>query len=187
MIRTTILILLTLIKKKKKESIFDEHGFYGDGIALLNGIEWKGKTGIFSRIDPDFRNCLPDTCIGISIIKRSEEGFLRNEISISSLLLAKGRTLFDTGYVNSKYDTITRISYGEYTGDGELVSSSYSLVKPDSNNYIEIIELNRQTWDIKGIFRARVVKSPILVPTGGIPDTIDIEEGSFYGRVKWNK
>lgn len=171
-------ILLVLIYSCEKNATFDELGFFGEGLAKLNGKDWKGKTGVFKS-----RNyCAPDTCIGILIYKYNEFGELRGKILIDYVSLKIGR--FQLNPIEPFYlDTFNRITYSEFVSDGDVVSGTYILKNPKPDYYIEINELNKQNGNIRGSFRAQVVRDTSFI--GKFPDTINIEEGSFYGRVNW--
>ncbi|MBK9962005.1 MAG: hypothetical protein IPP06_11970 [Saprospiraceae bacterium] len=45
--RLYILLTIISILSCEKNSIFDNDGFYGEGKAKLDEVEWKGSTGIF--------------------------------------------------------------------------------------------------------------------------------------------
>ncbi len=80
-------------------------------------------------------------------------------------------------------DTFYRISYSEFSSDGDVVTGGYSLKDPDSTYFLEILELNKHSGDIRGKFRTKVVRDTAFI--GTIPDTITIENGNFYGKINW--
>ena len=80
-------------------------------------------------------------------------------------------------------DTLYNFSYQEFKGDAAL--ENYSIIEADSNNYVEIKELNMKTGDVRGSFQARVISDSSWPSNGSIPDTIDITNGSFYGKINW--
>jgi hypothetical protein len=171
-------VLFLLIYSCAKDNIFDEIGFFGEGNAKLNGEIWKGKTGVFKS-----RNyCTPDTCIGILLYKYNAFGELRGKILIDYVSLKIGK--FQLNPIEPFYlDTFNRISYSEFTSDGDVVTGTYILKNPSPDYYIEIKELNKQNGDIRGSFRAKVVRDTSFI--GKFPDTINIEDGNFYGRINW--
>lgn len=181
-----IVFICILLSCQKEESIFDELGFYGEASANINGMEWKGKTGIFPNIDPQYRNCLPDTCINILMKHFNEEGLLRSELYLNFTLSEKEKYILNP-IPTENLDTLPSFTYSEYISDGDVVSGFYTQVLPDTSSYLEITKLNRTNWDISGRFNARVVKIPLLVPAGEVPDTIEIDNGTFYGRINWDK
>ncbi|MBK8956816.1 MAG: hypothetical protein IPM34_14860 [Saprospiraceae bacterium] len=180
--RLNFLILILAVSSCEKDDIFDDIGFYGEGTALLNGVEWKGKTGIFPLNDPRFVNCLPDTCISILIQKYNDIGELRSKVLLNKVPLRLGKFQFNP-IEPSFLDTIYRITYSEFTSDGDVVTGIYSLKEADSSYFLEIIELNKQSGDIRGKFRAKVVRDTAFI--GTFPDTINIEDGNFYGKINW--
>ncbi len=177
-----IILLIFAYVACQKDDIFDDIGFYGEGTALLNGVEWKGKTGIFPLNDPRFVNCLPDTCISILIQKYNDIGELRSKVLFHKIPLKIGLYLFNP-IEPSFLDTFYRISYSEFTSDGDVVTGRYSLKEADSSYFLEIIELNKQSGDIRGKFHAKVVRDTAFI--GTFPDTITIENGNFYGKINW--
>ena len=186
-----ILFVILGISSCKKDSVFDDFGFYGEGTALVNKVEWKGKTGIFPKNNPLFNNCLPDTCFSLLIINENKYDGTTNNILIDRFFLKVGKFQFN----KQRYDPIAQMyidttfsfSYGTSIAGGEIVTGLYRLVKTDINNYFEIKEFNKFTGDIKGSFKARVVRDLFSTASGAIPDSLDIENGSFYGKINWHK
>lgn len=176
------LIIFLVIYSCDKEDIFDDIGFYGEGKAEIKGNTWKGKTGVFPLTDPRYNNCLPDTCISILIQQYNESQELRSKILIHFVPLKLGKFQFNP-IEPSFLDTTYRFTYSEFTSDGDVVTGRYKLTNPDSSYFVNIQELNRQTGDIRGMFRARVVRDTSFI--GPYPDTIIIENGSFYGKINW--
>jgi len=176
--RVIILILILAVSSCEKDDIFDGIGFYGEGTAILNGVGWNGKTGVF----PSKNYCAPDTCIGILIQKYNDIGELRGKILIDYVSLKVGK--FQLNPIEPWYlDTFYRISYHEFTADGDVITGDYSLKLSDPNYYLEILELNRHTGDIRGKFSAKVVRDTAFI--GSFPDTITIKDGNFYGKINW--
>lgn len=173
-----ILLLIISTLSCEKNSIFDEFGYYGEGKVILNDIEWKGKIGVFKAK----KYCFPDTCVAIIIEGYNESRAVLSKIVIDQVFLKTGRFLLNPIYP-SYNDTLYKLSYVEFIGD--MAFSAYSIIQADSNNYIEIKELNMKTGDIKGSFQARVISNTSWPGNGSIPDTIDIKDGSFYGRINW--
>ncbi len=183
-----IILLIFAFTACEKDDIFDDIGFYGEGTALLNGVEWKGKTGVFALLDSKLKNCLPDTCIGVLIQHYNNANELRSKILIDFVPLKLGK--FQLNLKPNKFDqfgfqldTTFQFSYHEYTSDGDVVTGYYKLINSDPDYYLNVQELNRHTGDIRGIFRARVVRDTSFI--GTFPDTITIENGSFYGKINW--
>ncbi|MEP7198094.1 MAG: hypothetical protein ABI851_16370 [Saprospiraceae bacterium] len=173
-----LIVIATLVFSCEKDSIFDEIGFYGEGTATLNGILLKGKTGVFKSKE----YCSPDTCISILILHYNESNELRGKILMNFIPLKKGKYLFNP-IEPSFLDTLYRITYSEFTSDGDVVTGRYSLKESDPSYFLEILELNKQSGDIRGKFQAKVVRDTAFI--GTIPDTIVIEDGNFYGKINW--
>lgn len=166
----------------KKESIFDEKGYFGEGTAKINGKEWSGKTGVIKAK----KYCEPDSCIAISLVNYNEQGFLRGIITIDQVALKTGKFQFNPSPYNK--DTLYRISFGEFADDGDVGSSPHRLMVADPNAYLEIESLNKQTGDIRGNFsKVKLARTDIGVGLfhGTYPDTIYLEEGKFYGKINW--
>ena len=172
------LFVLLVFACQKEAPIFDKLGFYGEGSATLNGTAWKGKTGVFKSRS----YCAPDTCISIFILHYNEANELRGKVLVDQVPLKKGK--FQLNPIEPSFlDTLYRFTYSEFAYDGDVVTGRYKLAYPDSSYYINIQELNKQTGDISGKFRAKVVRDTSFI--GSVPDTIDIENGSFYGKINW--
>ncbi len=176
--RMYILLTIISILSCEKNSIFDDDGFYGEGKARFDDVEWKGNTGIFKAK----KYCFPDTCVGIVIDGYNEARSVRSNIIINQVFLKTGKFYFNPIYPTFK-DTLYRFSYHEFSGDA--VVGVYNIIEADSNNYVEIKELNLKTGDVRGIFQARVISDSSWPSNGSIPDTIDITNGSFYGKINW--
>ncbi|MBK8643710.1 MAG: hypothetical protein IPN15_16335 [Saprospiraceae bacterium] len=176
--RLYILLTIISILSCEKNSIFDNDGFYGEGKAKLDEVEWKGNTGIFKAK----KYCFPDTCVGIVIDGFNEARSVRSNIIINQVFLKTGKFYFNPIYPTFK-DTLYRFSYHEFSGDA--VVGVYNIIEADSNNYVEIKELNMKTGDVRGSFQARVISNSDWPSNGSLPDTIDITNGSFYGKINW--
>ena len=172
-----LLTILTILSCEKN-SIFDDDGFYGEGKAKLDEVEWKGSTGIFKAK----KYCFPDTCVAILVEGYNKTRSVRSKIIINQVFLKTGKFYFNPIYPTFK-DTLYRFSYHEFSGDA--VVGVYNIIEADSNNYVEIKELNLKTGDVRGIFQARVISDSSWPSNGSIPDTIDITNGSFYGKINW--
>ena len=182
--KKTIFLLLTLtFLFCKKESLFDSHGFYGEGSAKINGEEWIGKTGIFDA----GKYCKTDSCFAIVLYKYNELGQLRGTIVIDRIALKVGKFQFNPEPVYN--DTSYSISFGEFHDDGDVASVPHRLFEADPNYYLEIKELNNETGDISGTFRAKLVRKDIdpSIFNGKYPDTITIEDGNFFGNINWDR
>ncbi len=176
--RLYILLTIISILSCEKNSIFDDHGFYREGKARLDDVEWKGNTGIFKAK----KYCFPDTCVGIVIEGYNEARSVHSNIIIDQVFLKTGKFYFNP--INPTYkDTLYKFSYHEFSGD--VVVGIYNIIEADWNNYVEIKELNLKTGDVRGIFQARVISDSSWPSNGSIPDTIDITNGSFYGKINW--
>lgn len=160
------------------ESIFDDIGFYGIGTALINGSSWKGKTGVFkSKV-----YCEPDTCISLLILHYNSNMELRSKILVDQIPLTTG--IFAFNKIEPPYaDTTYRLTYSEYAEDGDVITGYYKLAYADPEFYIDIKELNKVTGDIRGNFKAKVVRDTAFI--GPLPDTINIENGEFFGKINW--
>lgn len=178
--KKTIFLLLTLtFLYCKKESLFDSRGLYGEGSAKINGEEWIGKTGVFDA----GKYCKTDSCFSIVMYKYNELGQLRGKIVIKRIALKVGKFQFNPEPVYN--DTSYTISFGEFHDDGDVASAPHRLFAADPNYYFEIKELNNNTGDISGNFRAKLVRKDIdpSIFNGNYPDTITIEDGKFFGKI----
>jgi hypothetical protein len=163
----------------KKEPIFDEYGFSGEGTAMLNGTPWKGVAGIF----PTSVFCKPDTCIAIKLLYYEADA-LRGDITINHIPLSTGKKTLN--YIWPRYAQINnKIGYGEFTSDGDVITGSYYVYEQNDANFVDITELNLETGDVRGSFQAVVVRDSFWTADGAIPDTIRITNGSFYGKIYW--
>jgi len=181
--KKTIFLLLTLtFLFCKKESLFDSHGFYGEGSAKINGEDWKGKTGVFDA----GKYCKTDSCFSIVMYKYNEFGQLKGKIVIGRIALKVGKFQFNPEPVYN--DTSYTISFGEYHVD-DVASTPHRLFEADPNCYFEIKELNKETGDISGTFRAKLVRKDIdpSIFDGKYPYTITIEDGNFFGNINWDR
>ena len=183
--KKTIILLLTItFLYCKKESLFDSHGLYGEGSAKINGEEWIGKTGIFDA----GKYCKTDSCFAIVLYQYNELGQLRGKIVIDRIALKVGKFQFNPEPVFIK-DTSYSISFGEFHDDGDVASVPHRLFEADPNYYLEIKELNNETGDISGNFRANLVRNagdPSIFH-GNYPDTITIEDGKFFGKINLHR
>jgi hypothetical protein len=172
------LLLLLSLTTCRKDSVFDEHGFYGEGSAKLNGVPWTGKTGVF------FTDvfCQPDSCIAINLYNRNESGALRGKITFNHVPLRTGRQTLNYVWPLSK-DVLCTLSYSEFTSDGDVITGDYSVFEQNDDNYLDISELNLKTGNISGKFQATVVRDSFWTFAGHHPDTIWIMEGAFKGRI----
>ena len=176
--RVDVLLNIMSILSCEKNSIFDNDGFYGEGKARLDEVEWKGSTGIFKAK----KYCFPDTCVAILVEGYNKARSVRSKILIDQVFLKTGKFYFNPIYP-TYLDTLYNFSYQEFKGDAVL--ENYSIIEADSNNYVEIKELNMKTGDVRGSFQARVISNSGWPSNGSIPDTIDITNGSFYGKINW--
>lgn len=176
------LVLLLFVVACKKDSIFDEYGFYGEGSAMLNGKPWKGITGVF----PKKNFCSPgDTCLAISLLYYNDHGALRSIITFDVIPLNLGKHTIN--YVWPTWEEIEyRLIYSEYVFDGDVTTGGYHVYEQNDANYLNLTELNVQTGDVRGEFQAVVVRDSMWTPAGYAPDTIRITDGSFYGKIYWN-
>lgn len=164
----------------KKEGVFDELGFYGEGAAQLNGQSWRGKTGIF----PTKNFCEPDTCIAITFLYHNQHEELRGDITFDDVPLKRGRKKIN--YVWPTWDDVQcRLIYSRFAADGDVLVGEYHIVEQNDENFLEITELNLKTGDVKGKFQATVVRDSLWTPPGHKPDTIKIMDGSFFGKIFW--
>lgn len=174
-----VLVLLVLaLSTCRKEEGFDEYGFFGEGTAYLNGAAWSGKTGVF------FTDvfCAPDSCIGIKLLYRNKNGYLRGDITLNHVPLQVGRQTLNYAWPVSQ-DVYCALSYSTWADDGDIVTGDYSVFEQNDSNYLEILELNLKTGDISGRFQAAVARHEFWTPAGQVPDTIRITEGVFRGRI----
>jgi len=180
-----IAIVIILLCQCTKESLFDEYGGYGKAQATTNGKSWNATP----RILLDSRY-LPDSFITIQL-NNGDIHAKKSEIYFSKVPLKTGHYLFNPYNFNPnsfKYDTICGISAADLSGGGgEYTIIGYYLLQTpsDSSNYLDIKELNLKTGDIKGSFRARLTMDSAWTWPGIPPDTLLIENGSFYGKIYW--
>jgi hypothetical protein len=176
------LLLLFSFTTCRKESVFDEHGFYGEGSAKLNGVSWTGKTGVFFKkgVWADF--CYPDTCIAVKILHYNQNGELRGDITLNHVPLHTGKQTLNYAWPTSK-DVLCAFSYSEWASDGDVITGGYDVFEQNDNNYLNITELNLKTGDISGKFQATVVRHEFWTPAGQQPDTVRITEGTFKGKI----
>ena len=164
----------------KKDFVFDEYGYYGEGTAYLNGQPWSGLTGIF----PTKNYCEPDTCIGVKLLYYNQNGALRGDITIDDIPLVVGKHTLN--YIWPTWEDIAyRLIYTKFTSDGDVVTGTYHVFEQSNDNFLNITEINVRTGDIKGGFQAVVVRDSLWTPLGQKPDTIKITDGSFYGKIYW--
>jgi len=168
--------LLSLVTCQK--DVFDEHGFYGEGRAKLNGLDWTGKTGVF------FTDvfCQPDSCIAINLYHRNEGGALRGKLTLNHVPLRTGRQTLNYTWPLST-DVPCQLSYSLFTSDGDVIIGDYSVIEQTDDNYLDITVLNLVAGDISGKFQATVVRDSFWTFAGHQPDTIRITEGTFWGKI----
>lgn len=176
------LLLLLSLTTCRKDSIFDEDGFYGEGSAKLNGMPWSGKTGVFFKTGVWADFCYPDTCIAIHLFHRNQNGELRGKITLDHVPLHIGKQTLNYAWPVSE-DVLCALSYSEWASDGDVVTGDYSVFEQNEDNYLDITDLNLKTGDISGKFQATVVRHEFWTPAGQQPDTIRITEGTFKGKI----
>ena len=176
------LLLLLSLTTCRKDSVFDEHGFYGKGSAKLNGVPWSGKTGVFFKTGVWADFCYSDTCIAIHFFHRNQYGELRGKITLDHVPLHTGRHTLNYAWPVSE-DVLCALSYSEWVSDGDVVTGDYSVFEQNDDNYLDITDLNLKTGDISGKFQATVVRHEFWTPAGQQPDTIRITEGTFTGKI----
>ncbi len=173
---TTLLLLFALLLATcKKDSLFDEYGYYGEARAKLNGVPWTGNPSIFFPA----LLCRPDSCIAIDILQFNKRGELRSDITIDDVPMRLGRQTLNPGW-----DVLCSLSYSEFADDGCVLTGIYSVSGQSDDNYVDITQLDLKTGDISGKFQATVVREEFWTPRGYEPDTIRITEGTFRGRIK---
>ena len=180
-----LLLLLPLITCRK-DHIFDEHGFYGEGTALMNGVPWSGKTGVFFKTGVWADFCYPDTCVAIHLFHRNQNGELRGKLTLNHVPLRTGKQTLNYTWPLSK-DVLCQLSYSIFTSDGDVIIGDYSVFEQNDDNYLDITELNLKTGAINGKFQATVVRDSFWTFPGHQPDTIRITDGTFWGRIYKDK
>ncbi len=176
------LLLLFVFTTCRKDSVFDEHGFYGEGTALMNSAPWSGKTGVFFKTGVWADFCSPDTCIAIKIQHKNQNGELRGDLTLNHVPLRTGRQTLN--YVWPTHgDVFCKLTYSEWVADGDVTTGGYFVFEQNDDNYLEITGINLKTGDISGMFQATVVRDSFWTFAGYQPDTIRITEGTFKGRI----
>jgi len=176
------LLILFSLTTCRKDSVFDEHGFYGEGTALMSGVPWSGKTGVFFKTGVWADFCYPDTCIAIKILHSNQNGELRGDITLDHVPLRTGRQTLNYAWPTHE-DVFCKLIYSEWVADGDVTTGGYYVFEQNDDNYLDIAELNLKTGDISGKFQATIVRDKFWTPAGQQPDTIWITEGTFKGKI----
>ena len=173
-------ILLIVFCTCTKDDNFDADGNYGEGTALLNGIQFKGVANTFYS---DKAFCKPDTCIAMHFKYKNKEGFLRGIITMSNIPLLKGKFILGYSKTPSIHDYHYTFSYSELEEGGDVLTGIYFIYEFNPENFLNVQKLDLLTGDIEGTFQATVVRSPEFTISGSVQDTIVISNGLFHGKI----
>ena len=170
-------------KEKVANETFDEYGYFGATTADLNGLPWTAKT-IVSKASK-FDVCTEDSCLAIIADHYINNNINRGRIVMGFLSYKTGKAIFNKAnpWLSKVKNSINYYSRGE---DGDVLTGSYSIIKKDENNFINISKIDRVTGDFEATFEATMVRDSAWLPKNTVPDTIKIKNGKIRGRY-WQK
>ncbi len=173
------LLIALSVATCKKDSVFDENGYYGEGTATINGWAWHG-TNLMIGDDKAPEGLNLDNCLNIRIAQKSPDGLLLSTITFSYISPNMGsRTL---NYVSPGWNPIVnRIIASEW--DDDVLLGTYYVFEQSDSNFLDITDLNWETGDVKGHFQATLIRDSSWVAPGQTADTLRIRNGSFYGKI----
>jgi hypothetical protein len=164
----TLVIVFVISSCGKKEDIKPKSTF----TANLNGKMWEGN-----KVSSVLRE---GNELGIGILTY-ENGFEREALTFSRLLLSVGKQELIKYYTDSTTHLGYGTSYGTSQDDGDVGCDLYNLYTPDSLvNYIDIRVYDAEKKYIEGTYSAtylREKKNGVCAPSK--PDTLRFRDGYF--------
>jgi len=188
---TTLFCFSFVSCKKDQEGLFDQWGHYkyGYGNMTINGRSIAAKKILFGRKEK--WNPEEDTVFLFEMQIFTQNDELREVFGVRNLRPKIGKYFFpkievdSLGHPDFANDAILyKPGFAFFGADGDVVEGSYSHPWVDSNSYVEITELNIATGDVKGNFKAKMLKLKDF-SLASLPDTIYITEGSFSTKIAW--
>lgn len=175
-----IFLIITTITCKKDDPY---NGYYsGTGSALLNNYSFNGLT----RSERSLSNYCYLDCLDISITYFNEQGYDRIKIAIYSVPIQPGKYIL--GYQKEPWLNNYKNKFIVYTygADGDVLLSFYHIYEDNPENWIKIDKIDYDNGDIQGSFQAKVAIHEYDIASGSKPDTLNIVNGSFNGKINFN-
>ena len=153
------------------------HSDYGGFVtALKNGEEWRGySSGYFSlgRAEQD--------TVDLQVAIFDERGGTPIEtVTFSNVPYQVGKCAL---YENIPLVNIPcEASHG--TLFGHQVSGHYTVDFRDTTNFLEITEVDHGRNELRGMFRATMIRKVVNPPAGYIPDTVRFTKGEFLAEIR---
>lgn len=165
-----------LLGSCKEDEDFIPDYYWGEASALKNGEEWNPEV-IAIKSEESFAvfidGYLQDN--GSPYMERLSIAPLPHSNGIYDLFDVKTINVLESDSIQAFYST----SFGDVLGD---------TYRPDnnSNNYIEILEYNACTKEIRGTFNVTLVLSKDDASGPPPPDTLKFTNGTFHTKIRDN-
>jgi hypothetical protein len=144
---------------------------YSDGRiwGLKNGKNWEAEA---------YASYSVDERISIIIIKKNDQGYLRESMSIGLLPMKLGEQKLNDHSFVPYGDTLIRAFYATIQADGDVVEDAYKIIESASERFVKISKISNDKKWLEGEVSCSFVLMPPKINLNN-PDTLVFQDCRF--------
>jgi hypothetical protein len=148
--------------------------YWGEANMELNG-------GSYEVLPYAYWSAFNENTLTISLDRRNLNDEMRESLNIFNVPQQIGSYKITTGILEPQETGVGSL-LGTYLEDGDVAGDIYRYDTTFDNSYINILEWNALTQEIRGSFYINLARDKKYIITPGLPDTI-LVKGSFFTRI----